>query len=77
MSEVLLNRVKESRQHKDLTQEQLAVLVDVSRQTIVAIEKGDYVPSTLLALKLAKALQVNIAFLFYLESENEQEKTAV
>jgi putative transcriptional regulator len=62
----LENKVRQYRQLKDLTQEQLADLVDVSRQTIIAIEKGDYVPSTLLAMLIAQALDQDINLIFYL-----------
>lgn len=61
------NKVKIHRVVQDLTQEQLAGLVQVSRQTIHAIESGKYVPSTLLALKLAQVLQVDVHTLFELE----------
>ena len=48
------NRIKIERAEKDVTQQQLADAVGVSRQTIVAIEKGKFMPSTPLALKIAK-----------------------
>jgi len=50
----------------NLTQEQLACKVGVTRQTIIAIEKGNYVPSVLLALKLARTLQCPIERIFSL-----------
>jgi putative transcriptional regulator len=50
----LSNRVRERRQVAGLTQEQLASAVFVSRQTVIAIEKGEYTPSALLALSLAR-----------------------
>lgn len=49
-----------------MTQEELARASDVSRQTIGAIEKGDYNPSTVLALRLSKLLGVSVAELFWL-----------
>ncbi len=49
-----------------LTQQELAAAADVSRQTIVAIERGDYAPSTVLALRLALLLAVPVAELFSL-----------
>jgi putative transcriptional regulator len=61
------NRLKEFRQHKDLTQEALAAAVDVSRQTIIAIEKSKFVPSVRLALELAAALDVSVEDLFWLD----------
>ena len=53
MSE-LTCRLKVRRAERDLTQEALAKGVGVSRQTIISIERGDYLPSALLALKLAR-----------------------
>jgi len=49
---VIDNTVSQLRQNLGLTQEQLAVAVGVSRQTIIAIEKGNYTPSLALALKI-------------------------
>lgn len=63
-------KVKLERVRKDLTQEQLAHLVQVSRQTIHSIEKGKYVPSTVLALKLARVLQVSVEQLFELDADD-------
>ncbi len=58
--------------HRDragLTQEQLAKAVFVSRQTIIAIEKGNYSPSVLLALRIADAVRVPITKLFIVSYE--------
>ena len=55
---------------KDLTQAALAKHIGVSRQTINAIEKGKYVPSTLLALKMAKILELSVEELFSLEEKD-------
>jgi putative transcriptional regulator len=63
----LKNRMKVERAKKDLTQEALAALVGVTRKTINTIERGIYVPSTLLALKISKAFGVNLEEVFYLE----------
>jgi putative transcriptional regulator len=52
MTEIINNKVNECRSKAGLTQEQLAEKVGVTRQTIIAIEKGNYTPSVLLALKL-------------------------
>ena len=60
----LKNTIKVQRAIKDLTQEQLAELVGVTRKTINTIERGKYVPSTLLALRMAKALGVTVEDLF-------------
>ena len=61
------NNIKESRTKKNVTQEQLAEAVGVSRQTIVAIEKGNYTPSVLLALKIAKFFHTTVEKLFIIE----------
>lgn len=58
-------RLREFRARFDLTQEDLAVAVDVSRQAIIAIEAGKYDPSLSLAFKLAKFFKVKIEDLFY------------
>jgi len=55
----------------DLTQQQLASLVECSRQTIISIEKGKFKPSIELALKLAKALAVRVDELFFLSEDAE------
>lgn len=54
----------------ELSQQQLADLVSVSRQTIVSIEKGDYAPSVRLALLLAEKLNTTVEELFVLEEED-------
>ena len=61
------NSLKVERAKMDLTQETLAELIGVSRQTINSIEKGKYIPSTLLALKLSKIFNVPVNELFQLE----------
>jgi putative transcriptional regulator len=60
----LRNHIKQHRARLDLTQEALARQVEVSRQTIIAIEKERYVPSTLLAFKIARALGMRVDELF-------------
>ncbi len=62
--EVLKNSVQIVRKEKGVTQEQLAEAVGVTRQTIISIEKGNYVPSVLLAMKIAKYFNVRIESLF-------------
>jgi putative transcriptional regulator len=52
---------------KNITQAELADLIQVSRQTINTIESGKYVPSTLLALKMAKVFSVPVEEVFQLE----------
>ena len=54
----------------ELSQQQLADMVSVSRQTIVSIERGDYSPSVKLALLLAKALDTTVEELFVLEEKD-------
>ncbi len=62
--------VENYRKSKKLTQAELASLCDVTRQTIIAIEKGNYIPSVALAISLAKALETNVEKLFMLTGEN-------
>ncbi len=52
--------------HDDMTQEELAQAVGVTRQTIISIEKGRFVPSTLLALKIAKFFKKRVEDIFFL-----------
>jgi putative transcriptional regulator len=68
----LCNRLKEIRVQKGLTQEALAIAVGVTRQTIIAVEKGKFVPSAKLALELARALDTEFTALFWLQN-NEGE----
>lgn len=65
----LHNRLRELRARHDLTQEQLAQAVGVTRQTILSIEKGNYSPSVLLALSIARVLRVALEEAFWLEGE--------
>ena len=67
MNERLSNRLKERRTELGLTQGELAELCLVSRKTINTVENGIFVPSTLLALKLAEALSVPVEKLFWIE----------
>ncbi len=64
------NTVKVERAKKDLTQQDLAVAIGVSRQTINAIEKNKYVPSTKLALKMAQVFETTVELFFELESDD-------
>jgi len=64
----LLTSLKEVRLRKELTQEALAAAVGVTRQTIIAVEKGKFVPSVKLALQLAGVLNTPVAKLFWLEA---------
>ena len=63
----LKNTIKIQRAIKDLTQEQLGELAGVTRKTINTVERGKFVPSTILALKLAKILEVSVEELFQIE----------
>jgi putative transcriptional regulator len=64
------NNIRVERAIKNITQEELAKLVDVSRQTINAMELGKYVPSTVLSLKIAKVFQKKVEEIFYLEDSD-------
>jgi|TARA_B100000929_G_C15384561_1_gene379025 putative transcriptional regulator len=63
----LVNHLKEWRKKSALTQAQLAEAVDVSRKSINAVENGVYIPSTVLALKIAKSLNCTVHDLFELK----------
>jgi putative transcriptional regulator len=67
VAERLGNRLRELRAERDLTQAALAELVGVSRKTVNTIENGVFVPSTLLALRLAQALGRPVEAIFFLE----------
>lgn len=62
------NNVKVQRAIANITQAQLAEKIGVSRQTINAIEAGKYVPSTVLALKMAQLFDKSVNEIFELES---------
>ena len=62
----LLNNLEELRKAAGLTQQELSESAEVSRKSINAIENGVYVPSTVLALKIAKTLDCNVEDLFKL-----------
>ena len=68
MSEYIKNEVHRFRTARGVTQEQLADTVGVSRQTIIAIEKGNYTPSVLLALKIARYFRESVDTIFILKS---------
>ncbi|GAB2559637.1 helix-turn-helix transcriptional regulator [Gracilibacillus alcaliphilus] len=67
---IVINRVQIYRKQQKMTQEVLANKVGVSRKTIVSLEKGNYTPSLLLALQIAKVLETDIHTLFYLGEES-------
>ena len=66
----LKNRLKEVRLKSNLTQEALANAVEVTRQTIIAIEKGKFGPTVSLALALTRVLDVRVEDLFWLEPDD-------
>ena len=66
MKEYVRNTVQELRTRAGITQEELAGAVGVSRQTIIAIEKGNYTPSVFLALKLARYFKTSVDKIFEL-----------
>ncbi len=65
------NRIKLARVELGLSQEQLANLASVSRQTIGSIESGQYCPTAMLALILTKCLHKTFEELFYLEDDKD------
>ena len=64
------NKVKENRTEQGMTQQELADAIGVSRQTIFAMETSRYVPSTILALKLALIFRKKVEDLFELEKKD-------
>ena len=64
------NSIKVERAKKNITQAELAELIKVSRQTINAMELGKYVPSTVLALRLANIFEVEVEDIFELEESD-------
>ncbi|MBS1919635.1 MAG: helix-turn-helix transcriptional regulator [Bacteroidetes bacterium] len=64
------NNIKVQRAIKNITQKELSDIISVSRQTINAIEKGKYVPSTVLALKIARFFGKPVEEIFLLEDDD-------
>jgi putative transcriptional regulator len=64
------NNIRVARAERRMTQQELAEAVDVSRQTINAIESGKFVPSTVLALKIARTFEKQVEEIFSLEEED-------
>ena len=64
------NRIRVARAEVRMTQQQLAEVIGVSRQTINAIESGKFVPSTVLALKMAQIFEKPVEEIFMLEDED-------
>jgi len=69
MQEKIENQVSKYRTQMKVTQEELALKVNVSRQTIIALEKGNYTPSILLALKIASFFKMPVEKLFKISYE--------
>ena len=61
------NTVSQLRRQAKITQEELGLAVGVTRQTVISIEKGNYVPSVLLAMKIADQFDVNVEEVFSYE----------
>ena len=64
------NNIRVARAERRMTQQELAEAVNVSRQTINAIESGKFVPSTVLALKIARTFEKQVEEIFSLEEED-------
>jgi putative transcriptional regulator len=73
----VLNKVSEYRSSKGITQEELAKSIGVTRQTIIALEKGNYVPSVSLALRLSRFFEKALEEIFQLEEEVVEEIEAL
>lgn len=64
---MIINTVKQLRTEGNITQEELAAACGVSRQTVIAIEKGNYTPSLLLALQVAEFFNLPVEKVFTLQ----------
>ncbi len=64
------NTLKVERAKKDWTQEDLAGKIGISRQSVNSIETGKFIPSTVLALKMAKVFGTNVESIFQLETQD-------
>jgi len=69
MKDYVFNKVSKFRKEVNVTQEELANALGVSRQTVVAIEKGNYIPSLLLGLKLARFFKKGVEQIFIYKYE--------
>ena len=68
---MLNNRIRELRARFRFTQQELASKVGVTRQTIAAVEKGEYVPSLLLAMNICREFEMSVEQVFQLQEESE------
>lgn len=66
----VLNSVREVRTRRALTQERLAELTGLSRQSVISIERGRFVPTIETALRLARALDAHVEELFWLKDRS-------
>jgi putative transcriptional regulator len=64
MGESIENSIEKLRKQRELTQEELAQAIGVTRQTIIALEKGNYTPSVLLAMKIAHFFCIPVEKIF-------------
>lgn len=71
------NRIEERRKAQGMTQQQLAALLGVSRQTIISLESGKYNPSILLAHKIAQTFGVHIEDIFLFEEDERIRRSSV
>ena len=69
MKELISNQVYDLRTHANMTQEEIAQALGVTRQTVIAIEKGNYTPSVFLALKIAKFFKKSLEEVFQIKYE--------
>ncbi|HER44147.1 MAG TPA: transcriptional regulator [Candidatus Eisenbacteria bacterium] len=72
----LINHIKQHRARLNLTQQELAERVGVRRQTVIAVEKGHYAPSALLAFRIARELEMKVDELFELRREDDESPAA-
>jgi len=73
MAAVMKNKIKVYRAMHDLTQENLADKIGVTRQTVIAIENNKYLPSLGLAFKIAQLFKVKIEEIFFYKGENHED----
>lgn len=69
INSMMRNSIKVERAKKNLTQAELAERIGVSRQAVNSIETGKFIPSTLLALRMAKIFGISVEQIFQLEDE--------
>lgn len=68
MKEILENNVAILRAERGVTQEEMGRMLDITRQTVIAIEKGNYTPSALLALKIARYFKRPVEEIFKIKN---------